>query len=127
MAEAAIALPVILLVLLFGWNISQVAMTAMAAQQAVDYGARVASISHHNPEQWAKEAVQASLRQSGAYGVFSDPDVRIIGASGGTQYVRVTLVWNHWSIFRDLCRNLGEKCPRVFFGTATATWKREGY
>jgi len=125
MAEAAIALPAVLLVLFFGWNVSQAAFTAMAARQAADYGARVASVVQENNEHWVKEAVKASLIQSGAKGAFGAPTVTIIDGTDNLRMVRVELTWTHPTILTGLCRAVNQLCTSEFSGKAVAVWKWE--
>jgi Flp pilus assembly protein TadG len=125
MAEAAIALPAVLLVLFFGWNVSQAAFTAMAARQAADYGARVASVVQENNVHWVKEAVKASLNQSGAKGAFGTPTVTIVDGSDNMRMVRVELTWTHPTILTGLCKAVDQFCNLEFSGKAVAVWKWE--
>jgi hypothetical protein len=127
MAEAAIALPAVLLVLFFGWNVSQAAMTSMAARQAADYAVRVASVARYNPEHWAKESAKASLLQSGAKGTFDEAVVELIPGAGGNTILRVTLAWHHPTILTGLCNAVNRLCASEFTGRAVATAKWEGW
>jgi Flp pilus assembly protein TadG len=123
MAEAAIALPVMLLFLAFGLNVSHAGRTALAARDAADYGARVGAVARSNPERWAEDAAQASLQQAGAGGSFATA-VEVLEWSPG-HIVRVTVSWSHPTLFSALCPLFGKGCPANFTGAATAVWKRE--
>lgn len=124
MAEAAVTMPVVLLILLFGFNIATAGYAAMAARNAANYGARVGAVARSNPKAWAEDAVQASLRKSGARGEFSW-DIQADPAPGGA--IRVTVDWSSPTILSGLCGLFGEGCPKEFQGAAVAVWKREGW
>jgi Flp pilus assembly protein TadG len=125
MAEAAIALPVMLLFLAFGLNASRAGRTALAAREAADYGARSAAVVRDNPERWAEDAARASLQQSGAGGSFEARADMLDSPSG--RIVRVTVSWSHPTLFAAVCPLFGEACPARFTGAATAVWKQEEY
>jgi Flp pilus assembly protein TadG len=127
MAEAAITMPVVLLVLLFGINASLAGYTGMAAYNAANYGARVGAVTR-NPDYakfWAEAAAATSLKQSHATGIFGAPTARVDTDPGGAVVVSIT--WVYPSIFGGLCNFFGHICPDRFQGTAVSAWKKEGW
>jgi Flp pilus assembly protein TadG len=125
MAEAAITMPVVLLVLLFGINLTLVSHTAMIAANAANYGARVGAVSQKNPKMWAEAAAAAMLPRSNFAGRFWAPVARVDEQTGGA--VQVTIHWEYPSVLSGLCSFFGGYCPRMFQGNATAVWKKEGW
>jgi hypothetical protein len=125
MAEAAITMPVVLLVLLFGINASLAGYTGMAAYNAANYGARVGAVTQDNAKFWAEAAAMTSLKQSRATGIFGAPTARVDEAPGGV--VSVSITWVYPSIFGGLCNFFGHVCPDRFQGTAISVWKKEGW
>jgi Flp pilus assembly protein TadG len=125
MAEAAIAMPVVVLVILFAMNVSAASYTAIAAASAANYGARVGAVSRENPEVWAAGAVMASLSHSHAGGTFFPPNVQVDNKPGGV--VSVTVHWEYPSIMHGLCSIFGPNCPEKFSGDAQSVWKKEGW
>lgn len=124
LAEAAIAMPVVLLVLMFAVNVALASYTAVAASNAANYGARVGAITRENPETWARAATRTALDQSGAGGSFSY-SVLISERENGTALVTVN--WSYPTLLSGLCRLFGGGCPADFRGSATAVWRKEGY
>jgi hypothetical protein len=124
MAEAAIAMPIVVLVLLFAINASTAGYCAMSAANAANYGARIGSVSQKNPEQWARNAAWSSIRQSNAPGVFA-VDAKVEEFPGGVVIVSVS--WAYPSIMEGLCSLFSNDCPDRFYGTVTSSWKKEGW
>jgi len=125
MAEAAVTMPVVLLVLMFGINISLASYTAVAASNAANYAARVGAVSRVNPQFWAYKAAQASLNSSRTGGTFGVPSVQVNPNPGGV--VVVTIHWEYPSLFGGLCAYFGHVCPESFSGNAVSAWKKEGW
>lgn len=124
MAEAAIAMPIVVLVVLFAINASAAGYCAMSAANAANYGARIGAVAQKQPEEWARNAAWASLRQSHAPGVFV-VDVRAEKYPSGV--VIVSIAWAYPSIMKGLCSMFSDNCPSRFYGTVTSTWKKEGW
>ncbi len=76
MAEAAITMPVVLLVLLFGINMTLVSHTALIAANAANYGARVGAVSQKDAKMWAEAAARSMLPRSNFAGQFGLPSPR---------------------------------------------------
>jgi hypothetical protein len=125
MAEAAITMPVVLLVLMFGINLSLVSHTAMVAANAANYGARVGAVSRENPEMWAEAAARAVLPRSSFAGQFDDPIAQVDDVVGGV--VQVSIHWTYPSVLSSLCAFFGGYCPAKFEGTEISVWKKEGW
>jgi hypothetical protein len=124
MAEAAISMPVVLLILVFALNVSRAGYAAMAARNAANYGARVGAVAGTNARSYAESAAKASLAQSGVSGDFP-VEVTILGSGRGT-VVMVTVGWSSPTIMAGICSLFGEGCPKEFSGEARSAWRREG-
>lgn len=124
MAEAAISMPVVLLVLMFAINASLAVYTGVAAANAVNYGARIGSVTREQPEQWAKEAVERAWDQSGAGGSFA---YSVLVSERPDGVVLVTGNWSYPSILSGLCAYFGGSCPLNFQGSVSAMYRKEGY
>lgn len=124
MAEAAISMPVVLLVLMFAINASLAAYTGVAAANAVNYGARVGSITREQSDQWAKAAVEKAWDQSGAGGYFS---YSVLVSDRPDGVVLVTGNWSYPTILSGLCTYFGGSCPSNFSGSVSAMYRKEGY
>ncbi|MBN1439696.1 MAG: pilus assembly protein [Anaerolineales bacterium] len=124
MAEAAISMPVVLLVLMFTINIALASYTAIAAAGAVNYGARIGAVTREQPEQWAKAAVEKAWGQSGAGGSFA---YSVLVSERPDGVVLVTGNWSYPSVLSGLCRYFDGSCPLNFQGTVAAMYRKEGY
>jgi Flp pilus assembly protein TadG len=125
MAEAAITMPVVLLVLLFGINLTLVSHTALIAANAANYGARVGAVSKKDAKMWAEAAARSILPRSNYAGLFWAPVARVDENPGGV--VEVTVHWEYPSVLSGLCSLFGGTCPRMFKGDAVSVWKKEGW
>ena len=125
MAEAAITLPVVMLVLMAVLNVSIAGAASVAASQAANYGARIGAVSTHNSALAAFTAANYAMENSGLHTGYSvDWPIVTEGDNGGYSFVAV-----HWTVpfyFSGLCRLFGGNC-KDFSGTGTATWKKEGW
>jgi Flp pilus assembly protein TadG len=124
MAEAAVALPVVILVLMFVINGSLAGYTSMAASNAAAEGARAGAAARDHPELWASAATAAALKRSGLAGSFAY-SVNVDEEPGGA--VKVMVAWSYPSVLAGLCQAVGGSCPDHFSGVTTATRKREGW
>jgi hypothetical protein len=124
MAEAAVTLPVVMLVLMFVINGSLAGYTAMAAATAANEGAEAGAVARLDPVGQAGDAVVAAMKRSGAGGSYSY-GVRADKEPGGA--VTVIVSWSYPSMLSGLCRLFGGGCPSHFGGVTTAIRKREGW
>jgi uncharacterized protein YpmB len=124
MAEAAVALPVVILVLFFVINGMLAGYTAMVAAAAANDGAEAGATAQNNPGQWASAAIADALKRYNGAGTFTY-SVNADEEPGGA--VKVMVAWSYPSILSGLCRYFGGKCPEYFGGVTTVTRKREGW
>jgi hypothetical protein len=124
MAEAAISMPVVLMVLFLALNVSLASYTAVAAANAASYGARMGAVARDQPVDWATAGVEASLRKAHAPGSF-DYAILVDKQVGGA--VQVTVSWKYPSLLSGLCNLFGGTCPENFSGYSTSIWKKEGW
>jgi hypothetical protein len=124
MAEAAVALPVVILVLFFVINGMLAGYTAMVAAAAANEGAEAGATAQNNPGQWASAAIADALKRYNGAGTFTY-SVNADEEPGGA--VKVMVAWSYPSILSGLCRYFGGKCPEYFGGVTTVTRKREGW
>jgi hypothetical protein len=123
MAEAAITMPVVMMVLMFSINVSLASYSAVSAAGAANYGARVGAVSELNSQEYAMAAVKKAVGNSGAGGEFYY-FVKTDDSIGGG--VLVVVFWRYPSYFSGLCSLFGGSCPRYFSGSASSVWKKEG-
>jgi Flp pilus assembly protein TadG len=125
MAEAAITMPVVLLVLMFTLNLSIAGAASVAASNAANYGARIGAVAIINDQYYAMNAAQFAMNNSGLridYSVYAEVTPY---HNGGYSYVAVS--WKVQSYLAGLCNLFGGGCPKYFTGTSIATYKKEGW
>ena len=125
MAEAAITMPVVLLVMMFAINVSIAGAASVAATQAANYGARIGSVAIKDDQYYAMNAAQYAMNNSGLridYSVYANVTPY---HNGGYSYVAV--YWKVPVYLSGLCDLFGGGCPKYFTGTSAATWKKEGW
>jgi hypothetical protein len=125
MAEAAITMPVVMLVLMFTINVSIAGAASVAASQAANYGARIGAVAIKNDEAYAMMAARDAMDSSGLridYSVYAKVTPL---HNGGFSYVAVS--WKVPVYLSGLCNLFGKVCPEYFEGTSAATWKKEGW
>jgi hypothetical protein len=123
MAEAAISIPVVLLILALANSVSRAGTVAMAARNAADYGARVGAVAGGNAKQWAEDAANASLEQAGISGAF--PAEAMVIGGGDDQAIVVIVRWESPTILSGFCSLYGTECPLMYYGEARAVRKVE--
>ena len=123
MAESAITLPIVLLITLFMVNVSMAWYSANAASNAANYGARVGSVSQTNPIGNSVAAAQSQLAGIGV-GSYS-----VSGSGGGFRgaEITVTVDWSLPSYLGSLLSWFGGTDPANFHGTATSSFRQEGW
>jgi hypothetical protein len=121
MAEAAIAIPVVLLILALANSVSRAGCVAMAARNAADYGARVGAVAGSNAPQWAKDAANASLEQAGISGALPAEAFLM----DGDQTIVVIVRWVSPTVLSGFCSLYDQNCPMNFYGEARAVRKVE--
>jgi hypothetical protein len=68
MAEAAVSIPAVLLILVLALNVSRAGFAALAARNAANYGARVASVAGSNAKVYGEAAAKASNNRGSTAG-----------------------------------------------------------
>lgn len=124
LAEAALALPVLLVVILGLVNLGMAAFAANNAKNAAQYGARMGSVAQDN----AAGLAVAMAHQQIALAPVGDYTVNVIapgGERGDTLALRV-----HWSVPNFLGGMLGyfgANTPSRWEGDADAYFRQEGW
>jgi hypothetical protein len=127
MAEAAITMPVVMLVLMFTINVSIAGAASVAASNAANYGARIGAVATDpgRDQAYAMNAAKYAMDNSGLrvdYSVFA---LITPAHNGGYSYVAVS--WKVPVYLAGLCNLFGKVCPEYFEGTSASTWKKEGW
>jgi hypothetical protein len=123
MAEAAITLPVVVLLTFAMANLAMAWYAAVAASNAANYGARIGSVSQVDPIGNAVTAAQGRL-DSISVGTYS-----ISGSGGGYRGAQVNIVvdWAVPNFIGGLMTLLGGGDQINFEGTALSTFRQEGW
>jgi len=123
MAEAAITLPVVVLLTLAMPNLSLTWFVAISASNAANYGARIGSVAQSNPIGYSVAAAQARLDVIGI-GSYS------VTASGGGfrgAQIEVSVDWTVPNYMGTLLSYFGGGDPVNFHGTTLSTFRQEGW
>lgn len=123
MAEAAITLPVMVLLTFAMINLSMAWFVAVAASNAANYGARIGSVAQSNPIAYSIAAAQTRLNavNIGNYSVSASG-----GGYRGAQVV-VSVNWEVPNYLGSLITYLGGAGPLNFSGVAISTFRQEGW
>jgi Flp pilus assembly protein TadG len=123
MAEAAIVLPVVVLITLAMINLSLAWFVAISAGNAANYGTRIGSVSQSDP---AVDAAAAAQSRVDAIGIGTYTVEAIGGGERGDQ-IQVSVDWEVPSFMGSLLSFFGGSDPIVFSGTAHSTFRQEGW
>jgi Flp pilus assembly protein TadG len=123
MAEAAITLPVVVLMSFAMVNLAMAWYAAVAASNAANYGARIGSVSQTDPIGTAVTAAQGRL-DTISVGTYS-----ISGGGGGYRGAQVNIVvdWAVPNYIGSLITYIGGGGQMNFAGTALSTFRQEGW
>lgn len=121
--EAAIALPVLLLVSLALVNLALLGFAAVNAGNAAEYGARIGSVALSNP---AGQAYSAALAKVNAVQVGSYT-VSVTGGGRPGSRIEVAVTYRVPNYFGGLASLFGVGTPSQFQGTARAYFRQEGW
>ena len=123
MAEAAITLPVVVLMSFAMVNLAMAWYAAVAASNAANYGARVGSVAQSNPIGTAVAAAQVRL-DAISVGTYA-----ISGSGGGYRgaQVNITVDWAVPNYIGGLMAFIGGGGQLNFAGTALSTFRQEGW
>lgn len=123
MAEAAITLPVVVLLTFAMVNLSMGWYAAVAASNAANYGARIGSVAQSNSIGYSIAAAQTRLD---VIGIGSYSVTARGGGFRGAQVV-VTVDWAVPNYVGSLVSYLGGGDQINFAGTALSTFRQEGW
>ena len=123
MAEAAITLPVMVLLTFAMVNLSMAWFAAVAASNAANYGARLGSVTQSDPIGAAVSAAQVRLDAT-SVGTYA-----ISGSGGGYRGAQINILvdWAVPNYIGSLITFLGGGGQMNFGGTALATFREEGW
>jgi len=121
--EAAIVLPVLLLVTFGLINLSMLGYAAMAANNAANYGARMASVAQTNQAGMAQSSADSMLNGI-TVGTYT---VSVLGGGSPGSIVRVHVQYTVPNYFQGLAGMFGVSTPTNFVGTARADFRQEGW
>lgn len=123
MAEAAITLPVVVLLAFAMVNLAMAWYAAVAASNAANYGARVGSVTQTDPMGAAVSAAQVRL-DAISVGTYA-----ISGSGGGFRGAQVNIVvdWAVPNYIGSLMAYIGGGGQINFEGTALSTFRQEGW
>ena len=123
MAEAAITLPVVVLLAFAMVNLAMAWYAAVAASNAANYGARVGSVTQSDPIGTAVAAAQVRL-DTISVGTYA-----ISGSGGGYRGAQVNIVvdWAVPNYIGSLITYIGGGGQMDFAGTALSTFRQEGW
>lgn len=122
MAEAAITLPVVLLITFAMINLAIAWYVAVAASNAANYGARVGSVSQTNASANAAAAAQTRMDSIG-FGTYS---ITVSGGGSRGSQITVTVDWAVPNYIGSLLAFVGGGTVD-FEGSALSTFRQEGW
>ncbi len=123
MVEAALTLPVVLLVTFLMINLAMAGYASVAASNAANYGARVGSVAQANAAGRAAAAAQQSVQDAGI-GKYT------VSAGGGGRpgaQITVNVSWSVPNYFNSLAAWFGYGFPSEIKGVGKATFRQEGW
>jgi len=121
--EAAFVLPVLLLVTFGLVNLSMLGYAAMAANNAANFGARMASVAQNNQFGVAQSAANSMLNGI----TVGDYVVSVQGGGVPGSIVRVQVQYSVPNYFQGLASMFGVSSPGSFIGTSRADFRQEGW
>ena len=123
MVEAALTTPLMVLLALVMVNFALAGHARNAAQHAADTGARMGSVAFVQARQQAQSSAEAALQHC-----LCEARVLSVTASdtpGGE--VQVVVEWTVANYIQPLMQLFGSQMAGPFQGTATATYRKEGW
>ncbi len=123
MVEAAITLPVVILMSFAMVNLAMAWYAAVAASNAANYGARIGSVTQSDPIGAAVSAAQVRL-DAISVGTYA-----INGSGGGYRgaQVNISVDWAVPNYIGGLMAYIGGGGQMNFAGTALSTFRQEGW
>ncbi len=121
--EFALVLPVLLLVTFGLINLAMLGYAGMAANNAANYGARMASVAQYNQAGMAQSYANSMLNGV-TVGTYS---VTVLGGGSPGSIVRVQVQYTVPNYFQSLASMFGMPTPANFTGTARSDFRQEGW
>lgn len=123
MAEAAITLPVVVLLTFALVNLAMAGYAAVAASNAANYGARVGSVAQSDQINHAIAAAQTKINQTGI------GDYLIYATGGGARGSQIIVVvqWTVPNYIGGLMSWIGGVELTTITGSAQSTFRQEGW
>ncbi len=122
-AETAIVIPVVVLVTIGLMNLSVASFASVNASNAANYGARAGSVSQRGAAGTAYAAAFQSISNANV----GDYTVSVSGGGFPGALITVTVTWSVPNYMGPLLSFLGGNGGMEFTGTATATFRQEGW
>ncbi len=122
-AEAAITLPVLLLVMLALFNMAIYGFAGIHAANAANFGARAGSVAQSDPVGEASAATWASL-DAAPVGTYA---VSVTSAGPRGSLLAVQVAYRVPNYFQGLAALFGGNLPAEFQGTAVSYFRKEGW
>lgn len=123
MVEAALTMPLMVLLALVMVNFALVGQARNAAQHAADVGARMGSVAFTGAKQQARDSAEAALQHC----VCDAQVVKVSASDSPGGEVQVEVEWTVDNYMQPLMQFFGSQIPDQFRGTATATYRKEGW
>jgi len=121
--EFALVLPVLLLVTFGLINLAMLGYASMAANNAANYGARMASVTQYN-QAGVAQSYAGSMLNGITVGTYN---VTVLGGGAPGSVVRVQVQYSVPNYFQPLASMFGMTTPTNFTGTARADFRQEGW
>lgn len=123
MAEAAVAMPAVILLVFALINLAMYGYASVAASNAANYGARVGSVYQQGAAARAAEAAQQAAHTA-AIGTYN---VAAAGSGEIGSQVVVAVEYHVPNFLGGLTALFGAGTPQEFTGVARAYFRQEGY
>ena len=123
MVEAALTIPLMVLLALVLVNFALVGHARTASQQAAHYGARMGSIAFTGAGLQARQSAESVL--SGCLCQAQVSNVVATDVPGGV--VTVEIQWTVPNYFQSMLALFGGTLPATFTGTTSASFRKEGW
>ena len=124
LAQAALTMPLLILISLALVNLALFGISGMNASNAANYGARIGSVNQQNPSSAARQAALEKVNQMDI-GDYSVSVSRTGNGRGSMLHVRVTYTIPNY--FAGLAGLFGGSLPERFTNTAVSTFRQEGW
>jgi hypothetical protein len=122
-AESAIAFPMVVLLLISLFNLSLAGFASVNAANAANYGARIGSVY----QQGSGGAAYSAALQSISHAPVGSYQVSVSGGGFPGATLLVSVTWNVPNYMAPIMAFFGSSSGRNLGGTASATFRQEGW